>query len=190
MKQAVLILGLLLSLNVFGQNKEILKGVTEVTFYGVDFSHAKVYGASEEPYQFRYAFEGINDLFISEPKKYNPSKFLKKPVNGMFVKEAQSRAGKINEEELKTTNEMYKIDSETLENIVKDFSIEQNEGVGLMIVGELLNKANKRGYFHVVFFDIKTRDLIDTWSANGKGGGFGLRNYWAHSVLDVLKTLK
>ena len=76
MKQLLVLLFLVSSMACFGQNKDALKDISSVTFYGIDFTRAKVYGAKEGPMQFKYTFDDINKLFITEPKKYDIGKRL------------------------------------------------------------------------------------------------------------------
>ena len=45
MKQLLVLLFLVSSMACFGQNKDALKDISSVTFYGIDFTRAKVYGA-------------------------------------------------------------------------------------------------------------------------------------------------
>lgn len=54
MKQLLVLLFLVSSMACFGQNKDALKDISSVTFYGIDFTRAKVYGAKEGPMQFKY----------------------------------------------------------------------------------------------------------------------------------------
>ena len=82
MKQLLVLLFLVSSMACFGQNKDALKDISSVTFYGIDFTRAKVYGAKEGPMQFKYTFDDINKLFITEPKKYDIGKRL---GYGIFV---------------------------------------------------------------------------------------------------------
>ena len=49
MKQLLVLLFLVSSMACFGQNKDALKDISSVTFYGIDFTRAKVYGAKEGP---------------------------------------------------------------------------------------------------------------------------------------------
>ena len=60
MKQLLVLLFLVSSMACFGQNKDALKDISSVTFYGIDFTRAKVYGAKEGPMQFKYTFDDIN----------------------------------------------------------------------------------------------------------------------------------
>ena len=80
MKKLILFLFLSTSLFCFGQGKSALKDIQSIKFYGVDYSQAKVFGADESPIQFKDAFRRINELFITEAKKYNVGKQLKKEV--------------------------------------------------------------------------------------------------------------
>lgn len=57
-----------------GAQKGDLKDIDHLSFYGVDFTYAKVYGADETAHQFLDAFIRINDLFESEPKAYTRAK--------------------------------------------------------------------------------------------------------------------
>lgn len=190
MKKILLALFLLVGLNVLGQNKNVLKNIDDIIFYGVDFSHTRVFGASETYDQFKVAFEGINNLFLSEPKKYNISKYTGKQVNGIYVDEAKDRVKLLKRNEFLTTNENYSIDKANIATIIKDLDLKEKEGTGLILVAEMLDKAKNRGYFHVVYFDIKSRNITDTWLSDAKARGFGLRNFWAHSVLEVIKSAK
>lgn len=189
MKKLILVIALLASVCSFAQNKEVLKGIDSVDFYGVDFSHVKVYEAKESGEQFKIAFQDINNLFMSEAKKYNVAKFLNREVTGIHIDEAKDRAYMIKTNDLFTTNADYTIDSNTIKEIIKSYNIEKKEGTGVILVAEKLNKLQNRGYYHVVFFDIKSRNIIDSWTSDGKARGFGLRNFWAFSVLNVLKGI-
>lgn len=63
---------------LFRQGKSALKDIQSIKFYGVDYSQVKIFGADESPAQFKDAFRRINELFITEAKKYNVGKQLKK----------------------------------------------------------------------------------------------------------------
>ena len=57
-----------------------------------------------------------------------------------------------------------------------------------MIFADFLNKKKQVGIYQYVFFDIASREIVETWEATGEAGGFGFRNYWAKSVYNTLKT--
>jgi len=39
----------------------------------------------------------------------------------------------------------------------------------------------------LIAFDIATRKILSKREVSGKAGGFGLRNYWAGSVYNIIK---
>jgi hypothetical protein len=190
MKNLVLVIVLLVSVCGFAQKKELLKDIEAVNFYGVDFSHAKVYGAKESGEQFKYAFQDINNLFITEAQKYDISKYLNKRTLGVYIEDVKARTSDIKSDNIVTTDAAYQLEDNTIKDIIKSLSIKEADGAGVIIIAERLSKAKNRGYFDVVFFDIETRNIIDSWKADGKAQGFGLRNFWAHSVLEALKFSK
>ena len=53
MKKLFTLLFLATSMICFGQNKNFLKEVESINFYGVDYSAAKVFGAAETPHNLK-----------------------------------------------------------------------------------------------------------------------------------------
>jgi hypothetical protein len=46
------------------------------------------------------------------------------------------------------------------------------------------------GAFFVTFINMNTKEVLFTERMTGEPGGFGLRNYWAGSVYNILKRIK
>lgn len=113
MKQLLVLLFLVSSMACFGQNKDALKDISSVTFYGIDFTRAKVYGAKEGPMQFKYTFDDINKLFITEPKKYDIGKRLGVNVEVTSLEAVNDANKTINPDEIMTTNSGYTLDEKT-----------------------------------------------------------------------------
>ena len=172
----------------FGQNKDALKDISSVTFYGIGFTRAKVYGAKEGPMQFKYTFDDINKLFITEPKKYDIGKRLGVNVEVTSLEAVNDANKTINPDEIMTTNSGYTLDEKQIEEVIKTLPIlSQEEKTGLIMVAMLLNKADARATYQIVFFNTKTREILYSAPTNGKARGFGLRNYWAGSVHSAMK---
>ena len=161
-----------------------------VKFFGVDFSEVKVYGAEETVPQLLQAFENINNLFLAEPKKYDFEKILKREVSMVSVKAVNSVADYIDEEELKTEDSSYRLDDKTIAEIIKFLPVDKEDGVGAVMVAEMLNKSAARGSYIVVYFSLEDKEILGSFRAEGKASGMGLRNYWANSVYDIIKSNK
>ena len=142
MKQLLVLLFLVSSMACFGQNKDALKDISSVTFYGIDFTRAKVYGAKEGPMQFKYTFDDINKLFITEPKKYDIGKRLGVNVEVTSLEAVNDANKTINPDEIMTTNSGYTLDEKQIEEVIKTLPIlSQEEKTGLIMIAMLLNKA-------------------------------------------------
>lgn len=155
--------------------------------YGVDFTHAKVYAANESVEQFAKAFEGINMLIVTEPEKYDFSHIMGRKVNAVIdpIYRLVSTCDYTN---LKTLNSTY--EEPEYAEIVKNYSLPQTEGVGVILVAKVLNKPMNTASYELITFDIATREILYNKAVSGKAGGFGLRNYWARSVYDIIRTEK
>lgn len=190
MKQLLVLLFLASSIACLGQSKDALKDLSSVTFYGIDFTRAKVYGAKEGAIQFKYTFDDINKLFITQPKKYDIGKRLGTDVEVTSLEAVNDANKTINTDELITTNSGYTLNEEQIAEVIKALPIlSQEEKTGLIMVAMLLNKPEQRATYQIVFFNTKTREILYSAPTNGKARGFGLRNYWAGSVYNALKKL-
>ena len=114
MKKLILFLFLSTSLFCFGQGKSALKDIQSIKFYGVDYSQVKIFGADESPIQFKDAFRRINELFITEAKKYNVGKQLKKEVTEISLDAVNQVNENINVAELMTTKREYSLSKEQI----------------------------------------------------------------------------
>lgn len=186
MKKIILFLSLATALLSYGQNNNI----SEVTFYGVDFSMVKVFGADESGAQFKNAFNGINKLFITEPKKYNIPKYMGVRVNEILQDAVNGKNDEINISKLHTTVSYNIATDDMIQEVVDKFPVEDENGAGLIFIAEFLDKVNNQGYYKVVFFDKHTKEILKIKSGKGKAKGSGLRNFWAGSIYDMMKKMK
>lgn len=159
-----------------------------VNFYGVDFSRAKAYGAKETGAQFATAFVAINALVFKEWEKYNPEKFIDKNISIVDILATQELNEKVNRRDIVTDSPSYILAESDISEMVKMYEIEESDGIGLVIICELLNKEKNMGNYTIVFFDIATREVLYNKFVTGKAKGIGLRNFWARSLLNAMKS--
>lgn len=183
MKRMILFLFLFTAVLSYGQNKN----TSEVTFYGIDFSLAKTYGARESGQRFKSTFKQINQLFYTEASKYNVDKHLDVNVKATSLDAVNEVNSHINADEIATKDKKYAITNEMIQEALNKLPIESEEGVGLVFMAELLSKSKGTGFYKIVFFDQKTKQIIEVIPSKGKAGGAGLRNFWANSVREMMK---
>lgn len=157
----------------------------KVYVYGVDFSQVKVYAANESLEDFAEAFKGINMLLITEPQKYDFTNMLDTRL-GIDVEMMINRLSTSNYSNIKTFSTVY--EQPNCLGIIKEYKIQQTEGVGVVLIAKFLNKATAEATYDLVKFDINTREIQYQKEVVGKARGFGLRNFWAGSVYSIIQT--
>lgn len=172
----------------------------EIVWIGLDFSKAKLVGqfdqgagvmpATGSDIKVKY-IPAWNMLILNEQKKYNIGKAFRKikVFNDIGIVEKSNSA--IDVDNLITYND-YKFDNSntTIQEIISGYSRgEKADGIGLVFIIESFNKPAERASLYVTFFDIATKKVLFTEKMIGKPGGFGLRNYWAGSIKNILNQI-
>ena len=155
--------------------------------YGVDYTHAKVFAADESIADFTKAFEGINMLLVTESDKYDFTRVLGKTVN-IVIEPMMKITTVANYDNMMTLSNIY--DEPNTAEIVRNYELPQTEGTGIVMIAKLLDKPNARATYDIVTFDIATREILQEREVIGVAEGFGLRNYWARTVYNVIKRTK
>jgi hypothetical protein len=182
MKKFLLMLVCVLNLTtLYAQSSE------KIYVYGIDYSYAKVYAAEESAEQFSKAFESINMLIVSEPKKFDFSRIFRKKVE-VVIEPMLKVVSSSDYSDLITLNSTY--ENPQYSEIIKKYELPQTEGIGAVLVAKLLDKPHNKAHYELITFDIATREILSQKEVSGKAGGFGLRNYWAGSVYKVIKSTK
>jgi hypothetical protein len=159
---------------------------TKCYIYGVDFSEVQVYGALESEDDFAEAFKGINMLFITEPSKYDMSLVINRYAK-LMLGPVMEVLEDCDFESMKTyDNECPEID---YAECVEYYDIEQEDGIGVVLIAKFLNKPEKYGEYAIVIFDIASRKVLKAIDVRGDAGGFGLRNFWARSVYNAINSV-
>ncbi|WP_195438711.1 hypothetical protein [Parabacteroides goldsteinii] len=189
MKQLMVLAFLFLASLVNAQDKTSLKDIDKLTFFGVDFSMAKVYGADETAEQFKDAFYGINTLFQREPKKYDTAKAFDAVVT-TDLETSRNLIEQIKKADLFASDDSYELTDEEIAEHIRQFNTGNANGYGAVFIAGLLNKGKTQATYNVVVFDIASKDIILNRQFTERARGFGLRNYWAYSVYKTLNKVK
>ena len=136
------------------QNKFNLENIQSLTFYGIDFTIAKVYGGKDTGHQYWATYADINELFIMKPKTYSIEKRLGIKVDVTSLEAVNEANKKINPDNIKTTDPQYMPSEAQIEEAVKKLPIlSQEEKTGIVIVALFLNKEDDRGTYQFVIFN-------------------------------------
>jgi hypothetical protein len=200
MKRTLTALLLCLTSVAWGQNIQdlFLSNDVRVTWLGIDFSHVKLVGdfshfagigeKSSSQIKNRY-FMAWNRLVINERDKYDIKGMLHR--NEIFY--ALDMVDSLNDNTPSFELESYNNPHYTPEDIhkfVSSYDVKDMSGIGVIFIAESLNKAENEAYFHFVAINLSTKEVLLHQRLRGEPGGFGIRNYWAGSIHDVMWQLE
>ena len=178
--------------DLFSSNK------VNVSWLGIDFSHIKLIGDFS---QFKDAgetsptiikgkyFPAWNRLVITEPEKFDVKGMLRQDelvydidmitdINvGTLIKGMESN-----------TTPRYKQDD--IAGFVKDYNLSGKKGIGIAFIAESFNKSAEEAIFHFVALNMSTKEILIYEKLSGSPSGFGLKNYWAGAIYDVMNDIK
>lgn len=192
MRKILTICVILLScLSLTAQDKLNLSDVKSLTFYGIDFSLAKVYGGKDTGHQYWTTYADINELFIDKPKTFSVEKRLGIPVDVISLQAVNQVNKDINPDKIKIDTPTYMPTPEQINTAIQNLPIlSQEEKIGMVIIALFLNKEDNRGTYQFVIFNTKTREIIEQWTNSGAGMGYNLKSYWGVSVYNAIKKIK
>lgn len=179
-KLAILVVSLMSFVFVYGQQSD----EKSTYVYGVDYRFCKVFGADESVEDFAKAFCGINRLLVTESDKYDFAKVLRKRVN-IVVSPMIALHEECRFDDMLTLDKVY--NNVDCEAVVNGYKLKESVGTGVVLIAKWLDKAVGEGVYELIVFDVASRQIVYRKEAVGSARGFGLRNYWAGSVYDVLK---
>ncbi|MEP6845628.1 MAG: hypothetical protein ABI861_06480 [Panacibacter sp.] len=173
--------------------KDFFSQETNITYLGIDFTDVKVIGHTDVEVGdlVERQFSSINQLVLNEPKKFDLIKAFHKGsvesdisfVNAMNKKIRDTKISSVN------TADEKRFTSATIDKMVKAYDFGNKKGIGVMFIMESLSKVSERASMYVTFIDMSNRKVLYTERMVEKVGGFGLRNYYAKSIYEVLDDI-
>jgi hypothetical protein len=173
--------------------KEFFTNSTPLTFLGVDFTQARVIGeAVTDANDMRDRFfPGINNVIIGEPKKYDLAGAFHTEVSS-DLDAVKKRNAAINTDHIKSGNsaDFSRLKTTDIDKLVKGYDFGGKKGVGLLFVMDGMSKPEEAANVYVTLVDMGSKKVLLAEKMEGKAGGFGFRNYWVHTIYEVLKDIK
>lgn len=194
---------LLMLLNIFPASSQKVEDLfqpsdVKISWLGIDYSHVKLigdfaqfYGAGRKSMlEIRNDyFPAWNKLILKEPHKYDLMGMLRKDSIYYDLKMIMKK----NDETPLETLEDYNTpnySADDIKSFVKEYKLENTEGIGIVFIAESLDKYKKEAYFHFVAINLKDKTILLQKRLRGEPSGFGLRNYWAGAIHAVIKDIE
>jgi len=192
MVRIIVMLTLLGSVNLWGQNQESKADFDEVIWFGLDYTQVKFIGASDQfndlvAIQHNY-FRSWNELIVTESSKYDLKQAFKVTNLIYALDSAIARSERRDMKDIVQTNK-HELSENQVAEIVKAYADPAISNVGAIFVMETLNKAAVNETMWVTFFHVSTGEVFYTERLIGKPKGMGFRNYWAGGYYSVIKEL-
>jgi hypothetical protein len=172
----------------------------DITWLGLDFSQARFTGpatqykdagaVTQEEFRDKYTI-AWNQLFIDEQKKYDVAEMVHRPT----VKYALEVTAKANANIKKDLfgggpDDLRTLDEKKIGDLVSNYDFQGKTGSGVLFFVEGMSKGEAKAGAWVTLVDMKTKKVLFTTFKIGKAGGFGFRNYWAKSWVNIMKDAK
>ncbi|WP_018341733.1 hypothetical protein [Cytophaga aurantiaca] len=183
-----------------GQTVQDIFGKTNytITWYGIDYSHSKIVGSvatfggstpiSAADLRDNY-YAAWNYLILDEPDKFDIAKMIhhKTVEKDISITKKLNAAAHMDSIEVAATP--YYSPQE-IQSFVSAYPIENKTGIGLVFITESMNKLKSEAYYHVVFFNATTKEVLLQERFRGGAAGMRIRNYWAGSYFSVMEYVK
>jgi hypothetical protein len=169
--------------------EDVLKHGSAVTFFGIDFSRCKgvMLGATAEEMRVNY-FPAINTLLLTEEDKYSvKNAYMKSDVkNTLYDVNKLNQTLDVDNFNAYSAKEVKPLDTDAIAQMIQRYDLKDETGIGLVFIAEYLDKTENIGLYHLVYFTMPDGKVIINEKVSGKPKGFGMRNYWAHSIHEII----
>jgi hypothetical protein len=173
--------------------KDIFLSETPITYIGIDFSKAKLIGdAAADAYDIKnHLYSAMNQVVVNEPKKYDLNKALSKTTVTPFIDISEAVNSKSVMDSIKSSDkaDFQRFSAATIDKMIQGYDFKGKTGIGLVFIMEAMSKPEEKGAIWVTFVNMSTHKVLLTERMLGDAGGFGFRNYWVHTVLDVIEEI-
>lgn len=169
----------------------------KISWLGVDYAHIKLIGKFSEFADFgdqslaelkNDYFPAWNKVVVNERKKYDIAGMLRRNEVYYDIDMIMAHNEKAALDKLEAYNEPN-YSPEDIQKFVKSYNLRGKEGIGIVFIAEAYNKAVEMATYHFVAINMGTGKVIFQQRVKGEPGGFGLRNYWANSIHEVIEKI-
>ena len=165
---------------------------TPLTYLGVDFSATKIEGETATAAEIVNKFEPINNVIVTEVKKYDVAGAFKRANVSNFLEAVQKLNEGVNPATIKVNGvaDLEKgLTPADIDKHVKKYDLHGQKGIGLVFIMDGMSKTNKEAYVYATLIDLSSKKVLLTERFTGKAQGFGFRNYWAYTIYKVLNSI-
>jgi hypothetical protein len=168
---------------------------TTALYLGIDFTKAKLIDdpKSDASDVVSRQFDGINELVITEGKKFDLNSAFHKSNIDHDLGTVTKRNEKVDGGQLMSTNtaDFHRLKEDDINALVKGFDFTGKKGIGILFVMEAMSKSGKAAAIWVTFVDMGSKKVLLTERLEEKVGmAIGFRNTWASAIKKLLDEIE
>lgn len=182
----------------YGQTDKDIFTTNSITWYGLDFSKAKMVGRftnfmnagekSSESIKNTY-FEAWNKVICTEENKYSLKETFHVDNAIIDLDTVTKRNAKVDENTLMSPDPaINELRLRQIEEIIQNYLSNKN-GIGVLFIVEKFDKYEDLGTVDLVYFDESNGKILLSKRMFGKSGGFGIRNYWIKTIYNIMEDI-
>jgi len=175
---------------VYGNESKRAYQTDKITFLGLDYTSVLLVGrdAFRDPVGIKRLTGSWNELLMTEYSKYSVEKsFWVDTKYNLEIVYKRNQSIEYEERIVGFETSSPHLKRENLDSIIASYPDFNDEGVAMVMIVDTYKKIEEKGYYHMVFFDMKTKKILDTYLVSGNAAGFGVRNYWARTAKNAIK---
>jgi hypothetical protein len=168
-----------------------LERAPEIYWMGIDYSRTLMVGvgAFNDPDEiFPGYLDKWNGLFVEEEIDHLRA-VLGKPVRADVESVMDKNERASGEQIVESTGIQGKnVTDETVDELVRGYRGE-SDGIGLVFIVDVMLKHREIACLYPTFFDLRSREVIDSQRHCYRTGGIGFRNYWFNPIKAAVAAL-
>ncbi len=161
----------------------------EVTWMGLDFTHAKLINrtAFTNSRAIKDSYLAMwNNIIFNEPKKFDISKYFGVEHVKFDISVVTDRNSQIDHQSLVVDYADKLLQQDEIKEIIAQYP--KADGIGLLLLVESFDKNTTTGTYWACFFNRASSEVLSAQKIHGRASGFGIRNYWANSLYKAMKS--
>lgn len=172
----------LLSMFRFGNTKDIV-------WFGLDFSHLKICKKSPKEKINTALLESMNNFIIDEAKKefinlFSPRRnLILSGISAINLAPVREVNNLLDTKKMEKCEDDVFVPLDYIRKSLVSYNIKPGQtGIGLVFFYNYLNKPKEQIIITMVYFDIKTRAVLLTWTDEQPAGGAGFAWHWTSGL--------
>ncbi|MGE5423963.1 MAG: hypothetical protein ACM3N9_01290 [Syntrophothermus sp.] len=160
-----------------------------LNYFGVDVSHVRVNDLEKVSKSASYSQVYPSAWVAFVEKEMPPYAYVKKTTRfanfNYCQKEILATSTKPNPDLVIAEDNI--ISPDTLKTIIKNYRLTTKSGLGLVLIPQTFSKPEEKSYTWIIFFDVRTRDILFQCMTSGGCSHMGYTAHWASGIIEGFK---